>query len=48
MTAPLIGIVVTAIIRVLAVIFDLSLPEQRRIYRRKVAAETGTIPIVKP
>ncbi|UYO95738.1 TRIC cation channel family protein [Microbacterium sp. M28] len=47
-TAGVIGIVVTAIIRVLAVIFDLSLPEQRRIYRRKVAAETGTIPIVKP
>ncbi|MGF6823604.1 putative membrane protein YeiH [Microbacterium sp. ZKA21] len=47
-TAGVIGIVVTAIIRVLAVIFDLSLPEQRRLYRRKVAAETGTIPIVKP
>lgn len=47
-TAGVIGIVVTAVIRVLAVIFDLSLPEQRRIYRRKVAAETGTIPIVKP
>lgn len=47
-TAGVIGIVATAIIRVLAVIFDLSLPEQRRIYRRKVAAETGTIPIVKP
>lgn len=47
-TAGVIGIVVTAIIRVLAVVFDLSLPEQRRIYRRKVAAETGTIPIVKP
>ncbi|HWV48549.1 MAG TPA: TRIC cation channel family protein [Microbacterium sp.] len=47
-TAGVIGIVVTAIIRVLAVIFDLSLPEQHRLYRRKVAAETGTIPIVKP
>jgi len=46
--AGIIGIVVTAIIRVLAVMFDLSLPEQRRLYRRKVAAETGTIPIVKP
>src|SRR5690606_25548097 len=34
-TAGVIGIVVTAIIRVLAVIFDLSLPEQRRLYRRK-------------
>ena len=47
-TAGVIGIVVTAVIRVLAVVFDLSLPEQRRLYRRKVAAETGTIPIVKP
>lgn len=47
-TAGVIGIVVTAVIRVLAVIFDLSLPEQRRLYRRKVAAETGTIPTVKP
>ena len=43
-----IGIVLTAVIRVLAVVFDVSLPEQRRLYRRKVAAETGTIPIVKP
>ena len=46
--AAIIGIVVTAVIRVLAVSFDVSLPEQRRIYRRKVAAETGAIPIVKP
>jgi len=46
--AAVIGIVLTAVIRVLAVIFDVSLPEQRRLYRRKVAAETGTIPIVKP
>lgn len=46
--AATIGIVVTAVIRVLAVSFDLSLPEQRRLYRRKVAAETGVIPIVKP
>lgn len=45
--AAIMGIVVTAIIRVLAVIFDLSLPEQRMLHRRKVAAETGTIPIVK-
>jgi hypothetical protein len=36
------------VIRVLAVSFDVSLPEQRRLYRRKVAAETGAIPIVKP
>ena len=46
--AAILGIVVTAVIRVLAVSFDVSLPEQRRIYRRKVAAETGAIPIVKP
>ncbi len=51
--APLIvaaisGVVVTAVIRVLAVIFDLSLPEQRMLYRRKVAVETGVLPIVKP
>ncbi len=46
--AGIIGIVVTAVIRVLAVMFDLSLPEQRRLYRRRVAAETGTVPIVKP
>ena len=46
--AGVVGIVVTAVIRVLAVIFDLSLPEQRRLYRRKVAAETGMIPIIKP
>ncbi|GAB3598999.1 trimeric intracellular cation channel family protein [Microbacterium tumbae] len=47
-TASVIGIVVTAVIRVLAVVFDLSLPEQRRLHRRRVEAETGTIPIVKP
>lgn len=46
--AGIIGLVVTAVIRVLAVMLDVSLPEQRRLYRRKVAAETGTIPIVKP
>jgi uncharacterized membrane protein YeiH len=46
--AAVIGIVVTAIIRVLAVTFDVSLPEQRRLYRRKVATETGMIPIIKP
>ena len=42
------GVVVTAVIRLLAVVFDLSLPEQRTLYRRKVAVETGAIPIVKP
>ncbi|MDR6868300.1 putative membrane protein YeiH [Microbacterium resistens] len=46
--AAVIGIVLTAVIRVLAVVFDVSLPEQRRLYRRKVAAETGAIPIVRP
>ncbi|MGF3052409.1 trimeric intracellular cation channel family protein [Microbacterium sp. YY-03] len=46
--AAIAGIIVTAVIRVLAVIFDLSLPEQRRLHRRKVAAETGTITIIKP
>lgn len=45
--AAVIGIVITAIIRVLAVSFDVSLPEQRRLYRRKVATETGIIPIVR-
>jgi hypothetical protein len=42
------AVIVTAVIRVLAVVFDLSLPEQRMLYRRKVAAETGALPIVKP
>ena len=46
--AASVGVVVTAIIRLLAVIFDISLPEQRALYRRKVAVETSTIPIVKP
>lgn len=46
--AAIIGIVVTAVIRILAVSFDVSLPEQRRLHRRRVAAETGLIPIIKP
>ncbi len=46
--AAVAGIVVTAVIRVLAVVFDLSLPEQRMLHRRRVAAETGVLPIVKP
>jgi hypothetical protein len=29
------------------VVFDLSLPEQRVLYRRRVAAETGALPIVR-
>ena len=45
--AAIAGIVITAIIRVLAVSFDVSLPEQRRLYRRKVATETGIIPIIR-
>jgi uncharacterized membrane protein YeiH len=46
--AAVIGVAVTTVIRLLAVIFDISLPEQRALYRRKVAVETSTIPIVKP
>ena len=46
--AALIGIAVTAVIRVLAVLYDVSLPEQRRLHRRKVATETGILPIIKP
>ncbi|WP_248242327.1 trimeric intracellular cation channel family protein [Microbacterium kunmingense] len=46
--AAIIGIGVTAVIRLLAVIFDISLPEQRALYRRKVAVETTGIPIIKP
>ncbi|WP_261163863.1 trimeric intracellular cation channel family protein [Microbacterium sp. Marseille-Q6965] len=44
--AAVIGAAVTALIRLLAVIFDVSLPEQRRIHRRKVALETSAIPVV--
>jgi uncharacterized membrane protein YeiH len=46
--AAAIGIVVTTVIRLLAVMFDISLPEQRALYRRKVAVETSAIPTVKP
>jgi uncharacterized membrane protein YeiH len=46
--AASIGVVVTTVIRLLAVIFDISLPEQRALYRRKVAVETSAIPTVKP
>ncbi|GAA1951875.1 trimeric intracellular cation channel family protein [Microbacterium deminutum] len=46
--AAVIGVVVTTVIRLLAVIFDISLPEQRALYRRKVAVETSAIPTVKP
>lgn len=45
--AAIVGLIVTTVIRLLAVIFDISLPEQRALYRRKVAVETSAIPIVK-
>ena len=41
-------VIVTAVIRVLAVLFDISLPEQRALHRRKVALDTSAIPILKP
>lgn len=47
MWASIAGIVVTAVLRILAVVFDLSLPEQRLLYRRKVAAETAAIPTIR-
>ncbi|MCT9820023.1 TRIC cation channel family protein [Microbacterium sp. W1N] len=46
--AAVVGVAVTTVIRVLAVVFDISLPEQRALYRRKVAVETSAIPIIKP
>ncbi len=46
--AAIVGIAVTTVIRLLAVVFDISLPEQRALHRRKVAVETSSIPIVKP
>ncbi|QEW03252.1 trimeric intracellular cation channel family protein [Microbacterium lushaniae] len=46
--AAIAGIVVTTVIRILAVVFDVSLPEQRMLHRRKVAVETSTIPVVRP
>lgn len=46
--AAVAGISVTTILRILAVVFDVSLPEQRMLYRRKVAVETAAIPIVRP
>ncbi len=45
--AAIIGAAITTVIRILAVIFDVSLPEQRMLHRRKVAAETSAIPVVK-
>jgi len=46
--AAIAGVSVTTIIRILAVAFDVSLPEQRMLYRRKVAVETAAIPVVRP
>lgn len=46
--AAIIGVAVTTVIRILAVVFDVSLPEQRMLYRRKVAVETAAIPIIRP
>lgn len=44
--AAVIGIAVTCVVRLLAVVFDVSLPEQRALYRRRVAAETGVITVI--
>ena len=44
--AAIAGGIVTAGTRLLAVIFDISLPEQRAIYRHKVASETAAIRVV--
>lgn len=41
------AVATTCVIRLLAVRFDLSLPEQRMLHRRRVAAETGLIPVVR-
>jgi uncharacterized membrane protein YeiH len=46
--AAIAGIAATTVIRILAVVFDVSLPEQRSLYRRKVAVETTGIPIIRP
>lgn len=48
LAAAIAGLIVTTVIRLLAVLFDISLPEQRALYRRKVAVETSSIPIVRP
>lgn len=44
--AAIIAVAVTTVIRLLAVVFDISLPEQRALYRRKVAVETAAITVV--
>jgi uncharacterized membrane protein YeiH len=45
--AAIAGVIVTAVIRILAVVFDVSLPEQRVLHRRKVAVETTGIPVIR-
>ncbi|WP_375389420.1 trimeric intracellular cation channel family protein [uncultured Amnibacterium sp.] len=45
--AAVVGIAVTCVVRLLAVVFDVSLPEQRNLHRRRVAAETGAVPVVR-
>ncbi|GAA4765312.1 trimeric intracellular cation channel family protein [Microbacterium gilvum] len=45
--AAILGIALTALIRVLAVVFDLSLPEQRRLARRRESLETRGIPVLR-
>jgi len=44
--AAISAVAVTTVIRLLAVVFDISLPEQRALYRRKVAVETSAITVV--
>jgi len=46
--AAIAGVSLTTVIRILAVVFDVSLPEQRMLHRRKVAVETSAIPTVGP
>jgi len=45
--SAVVGVIVTTVFRLFAVIFDVSLPEQRMLHRRKVAVETTAIPIVR-
>lgn len=44
--AAIAGIGLTTVIRILAVVFDVSLPEQRMLHRRRVTLETTGIPVV--
>lgn len=46
--AAVVGVAVTCVVRLLAVVFDVSLPEQRDLHRRRVAAETGVIAVIPP